>query len=192
VTQQPDMIQQITGYLRREGSRPLDELGVLMDTAAADWQRCLDAMTEAQACFHPPDGPTPTTPGSGEGQKWCAKEVIGHFLFSERSLNQRIAEMAGLPPPAVQIPRVRAMGEQSAEDERQTIDELRQRLDSFFDDTRALLSSLESLGVPNGSFPHPVFGPLTVPEWIAFHRLHSIDHIRQIDAVKSAPGYPAA
>jgi len=192
VTQQPDMIQQITGYLRREGSRPLDELGVLMDTAAADWQRCLDAMTEAQACFHPPDGPTPTTPGSGEGPKWCAKEVIGHFLFSERSLNQRIAEMAGLPPPAVQIPRVRAMGEQSAEDERQTIDELRQRLDSFFDDTRALLSSLESLGVPNGSFPHPVFGPLTVTEWIAFHRLHSIDHIRQIDAVKSAPGYPAA
>ena len=192
MTQQPDMIQQITGYLRREGSRPLDELGVLMDTAAADWQRCLDAMTEAQACFHPPDGPTPTTPGSGEGPKWCAKEVIGHFLFSERSLNQRIAEMAGLPPPAVQIPRVRAMGEQSAEDERQTIDELRQRLDSFFDDTRALLSSLESLGVPNGSFPHPVFGPLTVTEWIAFHRLHSIDHIRQINAVKSAPGYPAA
>jgi len=134
----------------------------------------------------------PTTPGSGEGQKWSAKEVIGHFLFSERSLNQRIAELAGLPAPLTQVPRVRAMGEQSAEDERQTIDEFRRRLDSFFDDTRALLSSLESLGVPNGSFPHPVFGPLTVTEWIAFHRLHSINHIRQIDAVKSAPGYPAA
>ena len=192
MAQQPDMIQQITDYLRREGSRPLDELGVLLDAVAADWQRCLEAMTEAQACFHPPEGPVPTTPGSGEGQKWSAKEVIGHFLFSERSLNQRIAELAGLPAPLTQVPRVRAMGEQSAEDERQTIDELRRRLDSFFDDTRALLSSLESLGVPNGSFPHPVFGPLTVTEWIAFHRLHSIDHIRQINAVKSAPGYPAA
>ena len=192
MTQQPDMIQQITGHLRREGSRPLDELGVLMDTVAADWQRCLEAMTEVQACFHPPEGSAPTTPGRGEGQKWSAKEVIGHFLFSERSLNQRIAELAGLPPPVVQVPRVRAMGEQSAEDERQSIDELRRRLDSFFDDTRALLSSLESRGVPNGSFPHPVFGPLTVTEWIAFHRLHSIDHIRQINAVKSAPGYPAA
>lgn len=192
MAQQPDMIRQITGYLRREGSRPLDELGVLLDAVAADWQRCLEAMTEAQACFHPPEGPVPTTPGSGEGQKWSAKEVIGHFMFSERSLNQRIAELAGLPAPLTQVPRVRAMGEQSAEDERQTIDELRRRLDSFFDDTRALLSSLESLGVPNGSFPHPVFGPLTVTEWIAFHRLHSIDHIRQIDAVKSAPGYPAA
>ena len=80
MAQQPDMIQQITDYLRREGSRPLDELGVLMDTAAADWQRCLEAMTEAQACFHPPEGPVPTTPGSGEGQKWSAKEVIGHFV----------------------------------------------------------------------------------------------------------------
>ena len=142
--------------------------------------------------MHPPEGPVPTTPGSGEGQKWSAKEVIGHFMFSERSLNQRIAELAGLPAPLTQVPRVRAMGEQSAEDERQTIDELRRRLVSFFHDTRALLSSLESRGVPNGSFPHPVFGPLTVTEWIAFHRLHSIDHIRQIDAVKSAPAYPAA
>jgi len=192
MAQQPDIIQQITDYLRREGSRPLDELGVLMDTAAADWQRCLEAMTEAQACFHPPEGPVPTTSGSGEGKKWSAKEVIGHFLFSERSLNQRIAEMAGLPPPVVQVPRVRSMGEQSPDDERRSIDELRRRLDSFFDDTRALLSSLDSRGVPNGSFPHPVFGPLTVTEWIAFHRLHSIDHIRQINAVKSAPGYPAA
>ena len=194
MTQQPDMIQQITGYLRREGSRPLDELGVLMDTAAADWQRCLDAMTEAQACFHPPDGPTPTTPGSGEGPKWCAKEVIGHFLFSERSLNQRIAEMAGLPPPAVKIPRVRAMGEQSAEDERQSIDELRRRLDGLFDDTRAVLSSLASKGVPKGelSFPHPVFGPLRLTEWIAFHWLHTMDHLSQINVLKSARGYPAA
>ena len=90
--------------------------------------------------MHPPEGPVPTTPGSGEGQKWSAKEVIGHFMFSERSLNQRIAELAGLPAPLTQVPRVRAMGEQSAEDERQTIDELRRRLDSFFDDTRALLS----------------------------------------------------
>jgi len=186
------MIKEITGYLRREGSRPLDELGALMGTVAADWQRCLEAMTEAQACFHPPEGPPAPTPGSGEGQKWSTKEVIGHFLFSDRSLNQRIAEMAGLPAPLTPAPRVRAMGEQSAEHERQTIDELRRRLHSFFDDTRALLLSLQSRGVPSGSFPHPVFGPLTVTEWIAFHRLHSIDHIRQIDRVKSAPGYPAA
>jgi hypothetical protein len=151
-------------------------------------------MTEAQACFHPSEGPAVTTPWSGEGAKWSAKEVIGHFLVSDRSLNQMIAEMAGLPPPVVEVPQVRKMGEQSAEDERKPIDELRQRLDGFFDDTRALLSSLESKGVPKGelSFPHPVFGPLTLTEWIAFHWLHTMDHLSQINVLKSAPGYPAA
>ena len=164
-----------------------------MGNAAADWQRSLEAMTEAQACFHPSEGPAIATPWSGEGAKWSAKEVIGHFLFSDRSLNQMIAEMAGLPP-SVQVPIVRAMGEQSAEDERQSIDELRRRLDGFFDDTRALLSSLASKGVLKGelSFPHPVFGPLTLTEWIAFHWLHTMDHLSQINVLKSAPGYPAA
>ena len=194
MTQQAEIIQQLTGVLRREGSRALDELGALMGNAAAEWQRSLEAMTEAQACFHPSEGPAVATPWSGEGAHWSAKEVIGHFLFSERSLNQRIAEMAGLPPPLVEVPTVRAMGEQSAEDERQPIDELRRRLEGFFDDTRALLSSLGSKGVPKGelSFPHPVFGPLTATEWIAFHWLHTMDHLGQINALKFAPGYPAA
>jgi len=121
MTQQNDIVQQLTGVLRQEGSRPLDELGALIGNTAADWQRSLEAMTEAQACFHPSEGPAVATPWSGEGAKWSAKEVIGHFLFSERSLNQRIAEIAGLPPPVVEVPQVRAMGEQSAEDERKPI-----------------------------------------------------------------------
>jgi DinB superfamily len=193
MTQQNDIVQQLTGVLRQQGSRPLNELDALMANTAADWQRCLQAMTEAQACFHPSEGPDVAKPWSGEGDKWSPKEVIGHYLLSHRSLNQRIAETAGLPPPAVEVPRVQAMGEQSAEDERQPIDELRRRLDGFFEDTRALLSSLESKGVPEGvlSFPHPVFGPLTVTEWIAFHWLHTMDHVGQITALKSAPGYPA-
>src|SRR5207244_12910594 len=112
MTQEADIVQQITGVLRREGSRPLDERGALMGNAAADGQRSPEAMTEAQACFHPSEGPAIATPWSGEGAKWSAKEVIGHFLFSDRSLNQMIAEMAGLPP-SVQVPIVRAMGEQS-------------------------------------------------------------------------------
>jgi hypothetical protein len=123
MTQQNDIVPQLTGVLRQQGSRPLNELDTLMANTAADWQGCLEAMTEAQACFHPSEGPDVAKPWSGEGDKWSAKEVIGHYLFSHRDLNQRIAETAGLPPPAVEIPRVRGMDEQSAEDERQPIDE---------------------------------------------------------------------
>ena len=190
MTQQPDLIQQAAAYLHREGSKSLEALSALMDSAAAGWQCCLEAMSEGQAGFHPPQATGARTPASGEGPKWCAKEVIGHFLISERSLNQQIAELAGLPPAGAPVRTVRAMGEQSEEDQAQPIEELRRRLDAFFSETQALLSSLQSSGAPDGSFPHPVFGPLNAREWMAFHRLHSMDHIRQIEMLKSAPGYP--
>jgi len=59
MTSRPDMTQQITDYLRSEGSRSLDELVALMGTVAADWQRCLEAMSDAQASFHPRVRPRP-------------------------------------------------------------------------------------------------------------------------------------
>ncbi|MDO8615671.1 MAG: DinB family protein [Dehalococcoidia bacterium] len=192
MTQQPDPIQRAAGYLRQEGCKSLEELSALMDSAAAAWQRCLEGMSEDEAGFHPPQTTHATTAISGEGPRWCAKEVIGHFLRSERSLNQQIAGMAGLPTPDARVPTVRAMGERSEDDETQPIAELRQRLAEFFGETQSLLSSLQTAGAPDGSFPHPVFGPLTVKEWMVFHRLHSMDHIRQIDALKAAPGYAAS
>jgi hypothetical protein len=36
MTQEADIVQQLTGVLRREGSRPLNELDALMANTAAD------------------------------------------------------------------------------------------------------------------------------------------------------------
>jgi hypothetical protein len=36
------------------------------------------------------------------------------------------------------------------------------------------------------------FGPLHCKAWYLFQRVHDIDHANQINAVKEAPGYPAA
>ncbi len=36
MTQEADIVQQLTGVLRREGSRPLDELGALIGNAATE------------------------------------------------------------------------------------------------------------------------------------------------------------
>ncbi len=44
----------------------------------------------------------------------------------------------------------------------------------------------------DGKFPHPVFGPLNVKELLAFHRLHAMDHIQQIERIKADAGYPKA
>lgn len=178
-------------YLRHQGAKSLAELDALMQSAAGAWKGCLQNMNEEQATFHPPPDPeAPVTPVSGEGPKWSAKEVIGHFLLSERSLNQRVAELTGLTGPGAPARAVRAMGEQSADDEAQPIEELRRRLDVFFDETRGFLASLESCDSLEVAFPHPVFGPLTPKEWIAFHRLHSADHIQQIERIKAHPDYP--
>jgi hypothetical protein len=35
-----------------------------------------------------------------------------------------------------------------------------------------------------------MFGPLTSREWIAFQRLHAMDHIQQIEIIKANPDYP--
>jgi hypothetical protein len=42
------------------------------------------------------------------------------------------------------------------------------------------------------SFSHPLFGPLNLKEWLAFQRIHSMDHIQQIDEIKADPNYPSA
>ena len=54
--------------------------------------------------------------------------------------------------------------------------------------SRAQLAGSESLAE---SFPHPIFGPLNLKEWIAFHRIHAFDHIQQIERLKADPAYPA-
>ncbi len=194
MTQQAaDPIRQAQDYLRHLAAKGFPELGEQMRRTAADWQRCLEGMSEEQALHQPsPDPSAPGGPATGEGPKWCAKEVIGHYLSGERGLNRSVAVIAGVPPPDPTVPYVTRMGEQSTDDQAQPIDELRRRLAAFFEETIAFLDDLEKSDSLDGTFPHPVFGPLNAKEWIAFHRLHAMDHIQQIDKIKADPGFPSA
>ena len=144
-------------------------------------------MSDGQAAFKPavPIGP----PGEDE---WCAKEVIGHLLVSNEGINQQIVEMAGVTSPIAQHEKVSSMGAQSEADEALSIDRLRERIAGVFDETQNLVVSLDESDKLHQQFPHPVFGPLNLKEWIAFHRIHAMDHIQQIDKIKSDPAYPQA
>ena len=95
------------------------------------------------------------------------------------------------PPPDPPQP-VRGMGEQSPEYEAMPLNGLRQKLADFFDETVALISRLADSNSLDAKFPHPVFGPLNIKEWLAFHRLHAMDHIQQIERIKKDSGYPKA
>ena len=179
-------------YMRSQAAKPADALAALMERTAEDWERCLSAMTAAQALTHPTvlEGGL-ESPAAGEGPKWCPKEVIGHYLVSERGLNKQAAEMAGVPPPAEAEP-VRKMGVELDDCESLPLDELRGRLAGFFAETRTLVDALDAAPHPDKTFPHPLFGQLSAKEWMVFHRLHGMDHIQQIERIKSDPAYPAA
>jgi hypothetical protein len=179
-------IEKALGFLHYQGGKTLAELGALMERTADDWEKCLEGMSDAQAEFKPP---TPTGP-EGEDQ-WCAKEVLGHVLASQRGLNVTIAQMAGVEPPA-QAEQIRKMGVKSEEDEKRSLAELRPEIAAVCEESKRLVTSLPEGEKLDQKFPHPVFGQLNLKEWFAFHRVHAMDHIQQIDAIKASPGYPSA
>ncbi len=179
-------MQKALDYMRHQGAKSLADLGALMERTAADWDRCLEGMSDIQAIFKPA---TPTGP-EGEDE-WCAKEVLGHVLASQRGLNVTIAQMAGVEAPR-EAEQVRAMGVQSSEEEARSLAELRPRIAEVCDESRRLVTALEEGQKLAQTFPHPVFGPLSIKEWLAFHRLHAMDHIQQIERIKMDAGYPKA
>ena len=181
-----DRMAKAQEYLHHQGAKSLVDLGALMDRTAVDWERCLDGMSDAQAVFKPA---TPTGP-EGEDE-WCTKEVLGHVLASQRGLNVTIATMAGVEPPA-QAEQIRAMGVQSPEDEARSLADLRPRMAAVCDESQRLVTSLPEGEKLAQKLPHPIFGPLNLKEWFAFHRVHAMDHIQQIDAIKADAGYPKA
>jgi hypothetical protein len=181
-----DRMTKAQEYMRHQGTKSLAELGALMERTAADWERCLEGMTDAQAMFRPG---TPTGP-EGEDE-WCTREVLGHVLASQRGLNVTIAQMAGVEPPA-QAEQVRKMGVKSEEDEARPLADLRPMIAAVCEESQRLALSLPEGEKLEQRFPHPIFGQLNLKEWFAFHRVHAMDHIQQIDAIKADPGYPAS
>ena len=192
MTQQAHPLERAANYLHHEGAKSFEELEALMGQSGDDWAACLREVSEEQATFQPEPSEHIRTPVSGEGPKWCVKEAIGHYLVTERSLNNAVAALAGVTPPPDPGPTVSEMGAQSAEYEALPLAGLREKLSEFFEETVRLISALRSSESLGTTFPHPVFGPLNTKEWLAFHGLHSGDHIRQIERIKTDGGYPKA
>ena len=192
MTQQPDPVKGIVNYLHHEGAKGFEELEALMVRTGNDWTACLREVSEEQAAFQPEPSEHIQTPISGKGPRWCVKEVVGHYLLSERSLNETVAGLAGVSPPRNPGPIVRGMGAQSTEYEALPLAALREELSAFFEETVTLIGALRSSENLSATFPHPALGPLNLKEWLVFHRGHAMDHIQQIERIKANAGYPTA
>jgi len=60
------------------------------------------------------------------------------------------------------------------------------------EELRALLPRLEAADLSSAAYPHPIFGPLDVYQWLAFVGLHEDRHLGQIGSLIERPEFQAS
>jgi hypothetical protein len=170
VTQESDVRQRVLSYLRHQADKDTAGLAALMERTAAECARCLEGISEKQAAFR-------------YDQEWSIKEVLGHMLSSGNGVNREVGNLAEDRPSAGEA----RMGVVSGAD--RPLGELRRALAEFWTEAARLAGSLPESGLER-TLEHPMFGSLNAREWIAFQRLHAMDHIQQIEMIKANPDYP--
>jgi len=184
MTQSADPMEQAVGYMRHQASKGLGSLAALIERTGEDWHRCLESVSEAQANFKP-------------GQEWTVKEVAGHFVDASRGINKQLAEVAAGRPlrhvaTTEDSPPADVLGQVLAGARQMSLTDLRAQVRDTFAETHRAVTALKEGEHLNQTFQHPIFGRLNIKEWVAFQRIHSMDHIQQIDKVKADPAYPGA
>ena len=173
MTQSPEIAQQALAYARHQAAKSLADLAALMERTGAECAHCLESVTDTQASF-------------SHGEEWSMKEVLGHMLGSSAAINHEIAGLAAgreSRPPG--RPGVTAGGDRP-------IEELQRALAGLWLETGRLVASLAEDGNLERTWDHPWFGPLNFKEWIAFQRLHAMDHVQQMERLREHPDYPEA
>src|SRR3989442_454157 len=159
-------------YIHHQASKSLSDLRLLAERAAAEFDRCLQNISEEQARFKP-------------GREWSIKEVLDHPIYATAS--QVIASIRDLYDGSVPRPfTVDSSDGRST----QSLQELRDEMAGGLEEIVVLLSALPDSARPPGIWEHPSLGPLNLKELIAYHRLHVMDHLQQIEKIKADPGYP--
>jgi uncharacterized damage-inducible protein DinB len=143
------------------------------------------------------------------GSSWSVADIAEHLCIVEDSLLRLIStllkrtEDAGKTTP--KIPSFEGSF-QSALDRSQTekystrdkfsptgtkpvSDSLRQ-LQDLQGQLDGLKSRLQSVDLTYANFPHWIFGPLSLGEWLAFIGLHEERHLAQIETIIASAGFP--
>ena len=170
---QDTRMQEARAYLSHQAQKGMAEMAAMMARTAGECADALADINDEQASFK-------------EGEEWSIKEIVGHMLSSGAAVNREIANLVKgeqTQPPG--RTGVTAGGDHP-------IAELRERMAALWDETRRLVGSLPAEATPQGTWEHPFFGQLNFKEWIAFQRLHALDHVQQIEKVKTHADYPAA
>lgn len=170
--------ERVRSYILSQAARyePVDYWPRLMESRT-QLLRLLDDLTPEQAAWRP---------SAGEGEEtWSAIEVAQHvrqwtdhtLAITHASIDGRELEALPVgvidPDPTATLPEVR----------------------------RALIEASQHLGEallhdagrtdPERTVEHGWFGPLTARQWFVMTRVHDLDHVRQIEGLRQAAGFPA-
>jgi hypothetical protein len=173
---QPEIIQRAVDYCSHQAGKGIDSLVALMERTGEDWRRCLDGVSEAQAEFSPAQG------------EWTTKEVVTHFLLATSGVNEQIGELTS----GQDVGQLASAAPDERPTETTSVAELSSETVAIFDEIARLTRALEGNPHLERQFPHPAFGQLNILQWIAFQRMHGMDHMRQIEKNKADAGYPRA
>jgi uncharacterized damage-inducible protein DinB len=117
---------------------------------------------------------------------WSIKEVALHVLNGSRSTRRVVQALsAGESADSSNIDPPRKTTDAS-------MDDLREQLRDDGIDWASVTATLPPTPPSEPTAPHSMFGELPARSWYLFQRTHDLDHRGQIEAVKSADGYPGA
>ena len=136
----------------------------------------LDRVTDDQERWRPP---------SDNGDSWSILEVAQHMLLWEKSVTDIVEALAA--GGSAEVPMPGAADATSGTSLAEIRAELTREAVRFASFPERLPFGADLTAVAE----HPQFGPLNHRAWFLFARLHDGDHLRQIEAIKGASGYPS-
>lgn len=174
-----DERQRVSSYMLAQGEKySWLELWPRVVSGRIEFLNTLNRVTPEQAAWKPnPDD-------------WSIEEVAQHVLDGSRRCAGLVADLSFGREPAV---TPQGIGD---------IDPAQRAADLPFPDlvhallvdSRAFGNVIDGLPEPPAfkpTRPHPFFGELHGRAWFIFQRVHDLDHVNQVNAIKETEGYPA-
>ena len=173
-----DEIQRVNGYLLSQGEKySWIELWPRVVDARIDFLNTLNRVSPEQAAWKP------------AADDWSIEEVAQHLLDGTRNCAHLVRELS-----LGRDPEVSPQGIGDIDPAQRAADlPFPELVKALLVESRAFGNVFEGLPEPPAfepTRPHPFFGELHGRAWFMFQRVHDLDHVNQVNAIKESEGYP--
>ncbi len=172
-------IERVSSYMLSQGEKySWLELWPRVVAARIEFLDTLTRVSPEQAAWKP------------AADDWSIEEVAQHVLDGSRRVASLVTDLSHGREPATSPQGIGAVDPTQREAETPFAD----LVTALIKDSRSFANLIEGLPEPPAytfTSPHPFFGELHGRAWFIFQRVHDIDHANQVNAIKSAAGYPS-